>query len=761
MESKFFIALSMFVLITRLSAQPYPVDAFVRMHPPFSPYLEDWGTALHSPLSLQLLLKDATAQQYPVRLRMSWLGQGIKISTLVDFQRPPILLDYGLALELNGSDLSGYLDWNNLDVQGIDRNMLYQNGGRLPEGMYNFCVEVLDARRPYEAPLSNQACAVIQLEIFPPPEILAPTDEAMISQFPVQFQWIPQHVGSFPVEYTFRLYKNQEGMNPAQIVNHTLPYLEVSTQNRTQFLYDWDDPPLETGSTYLVQVEVEDLTGNHQFQANGKSQVYSFLYDDQPSANCQLGLPSLQVQQQDSQTLGLSWLQVANAQGYEIQLSTKDSFLENTSTYYTHSVTDTFVNFSGLLSQTSYYCRVRATAGECFSDYSNKGPIRLHNRCRPAEATDTILYACGQADQEIQLNTSASSWHLEAGDSIWAHQFPIVVTEVMGNGPFSGSGHGHLAYLQYAQVNVKLQQIEIDAHCRLISGKLVVTGSGLNILDPSALELLNDVLKGLDALDQALAGSEAVLSAIDQFIQELETYLPQEIIDQLILAQQAANAAQQAYEAALASGNAQEIEAAKIALDLALDQLKEALQNYKEALLLFLRTWLEVAGAIFADLLEDCLWDQVKTAYQQAKATLGTFISNDTEAALNELPAFAGNSLELREESEWIVIEAADTMSVSTFDQLTSTFYQKEMDYLLCHTLDQLQKDIQSTEDIAVFQQLLAEVNSSSLEMISEGIRLGTAIDELVQAVKQLLYEDIQQLIQRSSYPSAVTLSSN
>ena len=183
----------MFVLIIRLSAQPYPVDAFVRMHPPFSPYLEEWGGAINSPLSLQLLLKDATEQQYPVHIRMSWIGQGVKISTMINPQQPPILLDYGVAVELNGIELSSYLDWNQLQVEGIDLNTLHQNGGRLPEGIYNFCVEVLDAQRPNEAPISNQACAVIQLELHPPPQILAPTNGAIISQLPIHFQWIPQH----------------------------------------------------------------------------------------------------------------------------------------------------------------------------------------------------------------------------------------------------------------------------------------------------------------------------------------------------------------------------------------------------------------------------------------------------------------------------------------------------------------------------------------------------------------------------------------
>lgn len=760
MESKFFIALSMFVLMLRLSAQPYPVDAFVRMHPPFSPYLEDWGSAITSPLNLQLLLKDASEQQYPVHLRMSWIGQGIKVSTQTDFQGPPILLDYGVPVELQGPDLNDYLDWSHLHVEGIDLNTLYQNGGRLPEGIYNFCVEVLDAQRPNEAPLSNQTCAVIQVEILQPPDILAPTDGAIISELPINFQWIPQHIGNFPVEYTFRLYEKREGMNATQTINYTLPYYEVKTNNQTQYLYDWDAPPLQLGSNYLIQVEVEDLTEAHQFHANGKSQIYSFRYGVPSMPICDLSSPSVQVHQQDSQAILASWSHVANSQGYEIQLTIDSSFSQNTSTYHTHSVTDTFVNFSGLLPQTSYYLRVRAAAGECFSEYARFGPITLHTRCQSAAWQDTMVYACGQSDQQIQLHTSNSFSHLEAGDSIWANQFPIVVTKVSGNGPFSGKGYGHLAYLHSAQVNFKLQQVEIDAHCRLLSGQIVVTGGGLNVLGPHELDLLNDILNGLDALDQALAETATILTAIDQFVQELETYLPQEILDNLIQAQKAAQTAQLAYDAALQAGNEQEIQLAKEELDLAMEQLKDALQIYREVLLQFLRTWLNVALEIFADLLQDCFWDQVETAYEVAKSSLQELISNDTQTALSGLPAFPGNALELANESEWILIESADTIASTPFDEFTNNFYDKEMDYLLCHTIDQLQRDIQSPEDIATFQQLLGEINSSSLEIIGEAIQQGTETGAMVQQVKQQIYEDLRWLVRRSSYPSSLTLSS-
>ncbi len=761
MESKFFIALLMFVLIVRLSAQPYPVDAFVRMHPPFSPYLDDWSSPATSPISLQLRLQDPSEDQYPVQLRMSWLGQGIRVTTKTDFPREPLLLDYGVPLELRGSDLAAYLDWNNLQLEGIDLNTLYQNGGRLPEGIYNFCVEVLDAQRPNEAPLSNQACILVQLDLLPPPQLLSPTAEQHIKELPINFQWVPQHVGNFPVQYNLRLYEKRPGLSNLQILNNTPPLFSVNTQGSTHFLYDWDEPALASGMSYLVQIQIEDVLEKHHFQAQGLSEVYAFHFGEaQATSVCQLTSPSVQVHLQDSQSLLVLWSKIAQSDGYEIQVASDSNFLENISIQYTHSVTDTFVNFSGLVPQGSYFVRTRAIAGECFSAFTQLGPITVSSRCQSRPELDIIAYSCGIEDEEITLGIPSSILELQAGDSIWAHHFPVVITEVYGHGPFSGKAYGHLAYLRQAQVNFQLQNIEVDQYCRLVSGQLVVTGGGIKVLGTNDLALLNEILSSLDAMEDWLATSEVVLSAIDQFIAALENYLPQEIIDNLIQAQHAAKAAQEAYESALGSDDPDALQAAKEALDETSANLKEALESYKEALLHFLRTWLEIAVQVFTDLLQDCLWSQLKTAYQVAGNNLQNLIKTDTEVALNSLPAFAGNLQPLYNESELVIIESAHSAQPEAFDQLSSEFYSREMDYLLCHTLKRLETEIQSPETVAAFQQVLEEINARSLAAIGEAISVGVPTEEIVQEVKGLIFEDLQLLIKRSSYPSSISLSS-
>jgi|GEM_PF-2631207 len=759
MESKFFIALSMFVLIIRLSAQPYPVDAFVRMHPPFSPYFEDWSSATNSPVNIQLLLLDASEQQYPVQLRFSWVGQGIKIHTNPNIPLASILLDFGVPTTLDASLMANYLQWDHLQFEGLDRNAFLQNGGRLPEGIYNFCVEVLDANRPYEAPLSNQACAIVQIEALPPPVLVFPRNEKQIETLPIPFQWFPQHIGSFPISYTFRLFEDRSGLSPAQISSQTSPLFQINTGSQQQFLYDWDAPPLEAGKRYWAQVLVEDLLEKHLFQAGGFSELYSFEYGIPTDDNCTLLAPELVMHQLDSQRFSVSWDKLDDNTTYELQLSTDSSFQTQTSEYFTHSVTDTFVSFSGMVTHIPYYLRGRATAGECFSAYSSPISLELSGRCQSIGPGEVFTYECGQPDREIQLNESSPLPYLQVGDSIWANQFPLVVTAVQGKGPFFGKAYGRLPYLKEAQVNFQLQQIEIDRHCRLIAGNLLVTGGGIAFLDSTSLAMINNVLAGLESLEDWLEASEEILVGIDRIIADIEPHLSALIIQNLEEAEKGIKQAEIAYEAALAAGDDAAIQAALEKLNEAKVKLKEALEAYKAALLQFLTSWLEVARQLFANLLQDCVWDQLRSTHQAAAEDLQAFIKSDTEQALFQIPTASEDALALGEEFETIFIESDTTNLNHTFDQLSTQFYEKEMDYLVCIALEKLESEIQDTDDVAMLQDLLEEINASCLVIIGKAIAKGTPTSEIVSSVKQAIYQDLQQLLQRSSYPSSITLS--
>lgn len=759
MESKFFIALSMFVLIIRLSAQPYPVDAFVRMHPPFSPYLEDWSSSATSPVNIQLNLLDAAEQQYPVQLRFSWIGQGIKVYTHPNIPQASILLDFGVPTTLDASTMANYLHWDHLQFEGLDRNTFLQNGGRLPEGIYNFCVEVLDANRPYEAPLSNQACVIVQLEALPAPVLVCPSNGEQVEILPIQFQWFPQHLGTFPVSYTLRIFEDRPGLSPAQISAQTSPLFQINTGSQQQFLYDWDEPPLEPGKRYWTQVLVEDLLGEHLFQAGGFSELSSFEFGMPMNANCTLVPPELVVHQMDSQSFSVSWDQLASNPTYEIQLATDRSFQSQVSEFFTHSVTDTFVSFSGLLAHLPYYIRGRATAGECFSAYSSPIVLELIGRCQPIDPRDLFAYECGQSDQEIQLDAISSLPQLQVGDSIWANQFPLVVTAVQGKGPFFGEAYGRLSYLKEAQVNFQLHQIEIDQHCRLIAGNISVTGAGMLFLDSTSLEVLNNILAGLETLDDWLALSEEILAGVDRVIADVEPFLPASIIEDLLHTQKEMEQAGIAYEAALASGDDDAIQAALEKLNEARAKLKTALEAYKAALLKFLKTWLEVAGELFADLLQDCVWDQLRATHRAAAEDLQAFIKSDTEQALLQVPTVNENTLALDEEFEIVFIESDTTNPEQSFSQLTKHFYEIEMDYLICVALEKLEAEIQDMDDVAILQDLLKEINANSLAIIGEAIAKGLPTNEIVPSVKHIIYQDLQQLLYRSSYPSSITLS--
>lgn len=758
MGSKYFIALSMFVLMTRLSAQPYPVDASVQVHPPFSPFLEDWAWGDSPSLQLVLRLLDQAEQQYPVRLRLSLTGEGISIKTKPNAALPLIYLDFGIPHILDGVDLAAYLDWNQLDIQGISPAVLWQNGGRLPEGIYNFCLEVLDGNRPLEAPISNQACRLLSVEALPPPVMLFPSMQATVENSPIQFQWVPQHLGSFPVAYTFRLFAERTGLSPAQIVGQTTPLFETELGAQLQFLYDGDEPPLENGKHYLSQVRVEDLNGNHHFQNEGYSEITSFQFGLDQAAECSLLSPNLRIHQIDSQGFSADWHTIHLAQTYELNISTDSSFQEQLSTYQTHSVTDTSFRFSGLSTQHPYFLRVRSTAGECFSEYSSVTKVRLPTHCTSTKDRELLDYACGQTPEAFEFKPEQTIPYLFVGDTIWANQFPIIVSAVRGSGPFSGEAYGEVAYLNSARVNYQMYGVQIDQSCQVVAGRLVVSGAGLALLSTSNLDLLTDILAGLETIEDWLAVSEEVLVEIDHILAKIESYLPESILRNLTDVRARAEAADAAYQAALASGDPDLISAAEQELEAATAALADALVAYQTALQQFLGTWLEVLGQLLLDLMQDCLWDQLRLAHELAQNTLEEFIQSEREEALLQVPA-SSTTWNLAEESEQVLVEK-DSLSISlTFDQLSTDFYEKEMNYLRCITIEQLHHEIQNTASVQALQGLLQSIHGKSLDIIKEAIASGLSAPDIVPLVKNVMLEDLQTLIRRSHYPSMITRS--
>src|ERR1044072_8561574 len=195
-----------------LVAQQYPVQVTPQLVPPYSLQVSDYYSAIGSPkLNLLLLLRDFNKPSLQVRLRMSITSQSVAIVTREDVSFTAIEILSGQPKYIQPADLTEYFNSNNLTFSGITQSQ-YQQTGKLPEGFYTFCFEVVDVATGQT--VSNKGCTIAWLTLSEPPLLNLPRkSEALIPVIEpaaqnVSFQWTPRHTASptaYTIDYNFKL----------------------------------------------------------------------------------------------------------------------------------------------------------------------------------------------------------------------------------------------------------------------------------------------------------------------------------------------------------------------------------------------------------------------------------------------------------------------------------------------------------------------------------------------------------------------------
>lgn len=582
--------------------QPFAVEANLQLQAPLTPYLSDIVSGAPSKIQVQLLLRDDDELSYSARLHFTISGQGISIRTRQDISPPPIFLDYNVPLLLSGLDLFDYFQLDQLEFQGISPQDFLQQGGRLPEGVYNICVEVLDYNRFQGAAVSNQACTVVQLSEWDPPLITSPlTDVPQQAAQNILFQWMPQHIGSFPVSYRFRLWEQRDGLSINQILQQTLPLYETQQLSNTSLLYGTDAPLLYAGQSYIVQVQAQDILGQQQFKNEGRSQHLVFTYgseaintlanDDDP---CTIRPQSLAASALTIDGFIAHWEALPNVDHYAFSLAQDSAFLFPVLEYQDLPLIENQYRVQGL-EEGTYYYRIRAIYENCESPFSTVIPVRLGQGCLPL-GEGMSEYSCGTATEPINFEPGSLLEYLRVEDTIRAHDFKVVLQDVSGRGNFSGQGYVQVPYLQQTRVNVQFEGIKVDEYCRLVAGKMEVTGAGLAIISTDLAATLDSILAALDVLEAGLAEVEDILEDAADFLAELEDiedYLAngQSVLENLLhleehfpyLPQEATDAIQAAIDCLKNAQNATDFEDCKAQMLAAIDQLKTAMENLYDA----------------------------------------------------------------------------------------------------------------------------------------------------------------------------------
>lgn len=278
------------------SAQVLPVNVTTLLQPPYSLYLEDYYAPGGNKLTANILFNDFNEPSWNVRLKITIESDRIRLQTRPDFVAPPITVVPGVMTTISGSDLEPYLDYDHLFITGASD--LLKQSGRLPEGMYKFCIEVLD----YEsgAALSYSSCATVWLSLLDPPRIISPICGQYIPPSNPQniiFQWHLTGVSpnlSMGVEYKIFMHEVIDiTTDPRSAINNgkTIPVYESDWVINTQFLYDMSAPMLDVGKIYVYYTQVRDVGGRDLFKNGGASEICWFYYGYPENARLHLTDP--------------------------------------------------------------------------------------------------------------------------------------------------------------------------------------------------------------------------------------------------------------------------------------------------------------------------------------------------------------------------------------------------------------------------------------------------------------------------------------
>ncbi|MBN8826332.1 MULTISPECIES: hypothetical protein [unclassified Spirosoma] len=289
----FVVFIVAFVAVHTAFAQTFPLQVQVSVMPPYSAYLQDYPGAGQQ---VRVFIINTSRSAYQIRLTGQLTGDnGIEIKTSPNYRPPrPVTIPPGQTL-LSRNDLEGLFDLNQVEVTGINKNLLAR-GLPLPDGTYQLCIRAYNetatntAATAFGQALSAEfplgCSAPIVVRSVDPPILISPLCDANVTATTPQavvFTWTPP-VGVSPasVEYILRVVElPQIDVDPNVLIDAvTLPKSGIDVRNlRTStFLYGPTQPPLTVGKRYAWRIQAIDRSGKLHFQNDGKSPVCAFTY---------------------------------------------------------------------------------------------------------------------------------------------------------------------------------------------------------------------------------------------------------------------------------------------------------------------------------------------------------------------------------------------------------------------------------------------------------------------------------------------------
>jgi TANFOR domain-containing protein len=464
------------------AAQQFPVQVTPQLLPPYTLQVSEYYSpgAAGAKLNLLLLLRDFNKPTLQVRLRMSIEGQSVVVRSREDAVFSTITIESGVPKYVQPSELEQYFNSNNLEFSGMTRQQ-YEQTGKLPEGFYSFCFEVVEAGT--NLVVSNKGCGMAWLTLNEPPLLNIPrkAEEIIPPQNPGQqqnilFQWTPRHMASptagYNTEYKFYLTELPDNAIAPEAAFLSYEAIDSATVTTTTFLYDHTRTALLEGKRYAWRVQAiakEGLQNLAMFRNNGFSETFWFTYQN----TC--ALPTSIDANPQGQRVTITWDNNVSHIEYKVEYREKNNA---NAVWFDIGNTIPRVSLGDLKHSTTYEYRVGAA---CEFGKFIFAPLEEFTT---NDSLSTTIIACG-IDPNILATTEPLMEQMNVGDTIRAGDFNIITTKVVGQNSFSGEGYVAVSWLANAKIAVRFTNIGVAVDKKLKTGVIETT------YDPSEGGLLD------------------------------------------------------------------------------------------------------------------------------------------------------------------------------------------------------------------------------------------------------------------------------
>ncbi|WP_298734621.1 fibronectin type III domain-containing protein [uncultured Chitinophaga sp.] len=450
-------------------AQQYPVKVQVQTLQPVSAQLSNLYTGTQARMLVTLINTDLQKPVLRVRLRLNIKGTTVALRNRDYGYYPEIALDAGIPVQLSLNDLAPYFNIENMEVSGVPRQQLAQSG-KLPDGFYNFCVEVVEVNSGQLVSNAKQGCAPpVWISTSEPPLLNLPRKgESVAFREPLNivFNWTPRHMGSpnaaFQTEYEFTLVELWDNGVLPEAGFSTMPPLYQTTTPATTLLYGPAEPPLLPGKRYAWRIRAKAKQGVDDFDVflnNGYSEIFYFTLQE----DCQP--PQQPVATVQDGRISINWLPQPKMFEYVVEYREQN---KTNAEWFNVKTGNTSVMIYDAVPGRKYEYRV---GGSCSLGSQTMG--ELHGFTVPSRDTSRNKN-CGLLP-DIKLANQTPIQALQPDDQIMAGDFPVRLLQVKGAGSFSGYGYITIPFLGYNRLKVKFDNITVNTDRQLIGGVIMTT----------------------------------------------------------------------------------------------------------------------------------------------------------------------------------------------------------------------------------------------------------------------------------------------